>query len=522
MDEKSEHISRYEVKMEEKYMFHDMENDITHVHLSFEALSARKVADTIPHIVWMARPDGYREYFNQHWYAFTKTNREQVHGNGWLQWVHPDDRGKVLTAWRTAVQTDQLYNVRYLLQNGQTGAYHQFLSRGLPLKDTHGHVTRWLGTCTDIGEKTSLGKRGQISEAQFYALFESNILGVVLGDIQGNILDANEAWAQITGWTPTETRSGTFNCFNFMPPAFREQHLQATQELVETGMCLPYESEIERKDGRRVPILTGKALCDREHQTSIAFVLDITAQKELDKRKDECISLACHELKTPLTALKLLVQRLRQKQKREEDQERSLSLIEAQTTILTHLVNDLLDVSKIRQGNFDYADDLFDLEPMIREVVEQVQQATMTHTLCFHVTEAGPIHIVGDKYKLEQVVTNLLCNAIKYSPQAHDVEIFLGTSGDAAIIQVQDYGVGIPKQYQHTIFNRFDRGAYSQRKGVFPGLGLGLYLAHEIVTHYGGDIEIESEEGKGTTFSVHLPLPHEKRSDGTVSYGGCS
>jgi signal transduction histidine kinase len=103
-------------------------------------------------------------------------------------------------------------------------------------------------------------------------------------------------------------------------------------------------------------------------------------------------------------------------------------------------------------------------------------------------------------------LTNLISNAVKYSPQADKVDIFLTLSKACVCIQVRDYGIGIPEAYRDRIFERFSRGAYGASEQAFPGLGMGLYVTHEIVTHYGGDITVESEEGQGTTFSVTLPL----------------
>jgi signal transduction histidine kinase len=112
---------------------------------------------------------------------------------------------------------------------------------------------------------------------------------------------------------------------------------------------------------------------------------------------------------------------------------------------------------------------------------------------------------MGDRDRLGQVVTNLLTNAMKYSPQADKVEIGLASSNDRVVIQVRDYGVGIAKVHQNKIFERFYR-VNDSHENTFPGLGMGLYIACAIVKHYAGTITVESEEGKGSTFSVSLPV----------------
>ncbi|WP_052569380.1 PAS domain-containing sensor histidine kinase [Ktedonobacter racemifer] len=299
------------------------------------------------------------------------------------------------------------------------------------------------------------------------------------------------------------------------PPEYRYLDEKALKELQELGVCHPFEKEYQRKDGSRVPVIVGAARLAEADGKIISFIVDISERKELEKRKDEFVSLASHELKTPLTALKMLLYQLRKKSKQEEYQDvtRILSRMEAQVTTLTQLINDLLDVSKIQMGRFDYADEPIDLDTVIQEVVETLQQTTTTQTLRLH----GAVHqcIVADKRRLAQVFTNIISNAIKYSPQADSVDIWVSASQNTAVIRVQDYGVGIPEELQSTVFERFNRGSYGASEKVFPGLGMGLYIAKEIVKHYGGTITVESAEGRGTTFTVSLPGV-DGRACGTV------
>jgi signal transduction histidine kinase len=151
----------------------------------------------------------------------------------------------------------------------------------------------------------------------------------------------------------------------------------------------------------------------------------------------------------------------------------------------------------------DYEEEPVDLAALLQETVEILQPTCPTHTLI--VRETTHAMIRGDKDRLGQVLTNLMSNAIKYSPQANQVDLSITTSNKIVTLRVRDYGVGIPKAHQKYIFDRFYRGRDSHGK-AFPGLGLGLYIAHEIVKRHGGEITVESEEGKGSTFVVSLPL----------------
>jgi len=226
---------------------------------------------------------------------------------------------------------------------------------------------------------------------------------------------------------------------------------------------------------------------------------------ELERRKDEFISTASHELKTPITTLKgftdLLLRKLERQGMREEMP--MLTRMDTQINRLTRLIDELLDVSKVQVGRLDFEEEPVDLAALLQETVEILQPTSPTHTLI--VRETTHAMIMGDKDRLGQVLTNLISNAIKYSPQANQVDLSITTSNKTVTLRVRDYGVGIPKAQQKHIFDRFYRGRVSRGK-AFPGLGMGLYIARGIVRRHGGEITVESEEGKGSTFVVSLPL----------------
>ena len=177
--------------------------------------------------------------------------------------------------------------------------------------------------------------------------------------------------------------------------------------------------------------------------------------------------------------------------------------MDAQISRLVRLVDELLDASKIQAGRLDYEEEPVDLDALVHETVEMLQASSPKHIL--RVSGATHAVILGDKDRLGQVFTNLITNAVKYSPQANSVDIILSTSEKAALISVRDYGVGIASTHQKHIFDRFYRVHDSSNK-TFKGLGMGLYISHDIVKRHGGDLTVESEEGKGSTFTVSLPL----------------
>lgn len=243
--------------------------------------------------------------------------------------------------------------------------------------------------------------------------------------------------------------------------------------------------------------------------TSIENAFLYEAAKEAIESRDNFISMASHELKTPLSSLKLQLQ-MTQRNIHPETGETipATKLMQAldnssdYVNKLNALVEDLLDVTRIESGRLQYHFETIDLTELAKNMVDKFrpQMQTMGSTLSFETS--GPIMIKGDSHRLEQVIVNLLTNAGKYGSKK-PVNVKLRVSGKEAIIDVIDHGIGIPKQKLASVFNRFER---VEEKGEIGGLGLGLFISKEIVKAHHGRIFVESTPGMGSTFSVHLPL----------------
>jgi two-component system, chemotaxis family, CheB/CheR fusion protein len=236
---------------------------------------------------------------------------------------------------------------------------------------------------------------------------------------------------------------------------------------------------------------------------------EVTEQVELEQRKDNFISIASHELRTPITVLRGFTQLLSRQLDQQGIQEpvSMLKTMEAQISRLVRLIDELLDASKIQAGRLDYDEEPVDLDALVHETVEMLQASSSTHIL--RVSGATHTVIPGDRDRLGQVLTNLITNAVKYSPQANSVDITLYSTKEAALVSVRDYGVGIASTHQKHIFDRFYRVHDSSNK-TYKGLGLGLYISYDIVMRHGGELTVESAESKGSTFTISLPSRKEK------------
>lgn len=219
------------------------------------------------------------------------------------------------------------------------------------------------------------------------------------------------------------------------------------------------------------------------------------------------MALASHELRTPLTSLKgelqLHLKRLA-KQSVDAPVHRSAERALRQVQRLQRLVEDLLDVTRLHNGKYRLELAPLQLEDLAEQATEAAQALTTSQTITLDVSGA-PVRVMGDAGRLEQVLMNLLTNAIAHAQSSRQIEVRLRRVGNEAELQVQDAGPGIPSAELPQLFTRFYQATRRDRQGK-RGLGLGLYIAREIMTAHGGQIEVESVQGQGTTFIVRLPL----------------
>lgn len=222
---------------------------------------------------------------------------------------------------------------------------------------------------------------------------------------------------------------------------------------------------------------------------------------ELSKRKDQFIALASHELKTPLTSMSGFLQVL-QRSVPDGIAKNFAEKALRQLAKLSELINDLFDISKIQAGKMQLNLEPFDLSELLREIADSFQQAHSTYELVMAIET--DLLVNGDKMRLEQVLANLLNNAVKYAPDEKEIRLDASRTKDEVVVYVKDKGPGILPENQQQIFGQFYRVKEQERK--ISGLGLGLYISKDIIDRHGGKIWVESTPGEGSTFAFSLPL----------------
>lgn len=340
-------------------------------------------------------------------------------------------------------------------------------------------------------------------------------VGVLVTNNQGVIEQVNKKVSEILGvQIPIGHHIGSGllvkASFDNKPAKINDSPILKT---LETGRAVTNkEYIIEKKDGDRQTFVqvSTQAIKNRESKViAVAEIInDITHQKQIESLKDEFIGIVSHELKTPLTSIKGYTQILEQTIKDLNNQKATEYLQRTNKYIdkLSILISDLLDISRIQAGKFEFNNEEYDFDQMVSEVINSFQP--LSNKIKIIKKGSTGKKIFGDSARTEQVLINLLSNAIKYSPDTDKVIVTTQSNKDHVILSVKDYGIGISKENQKHLFKKFFRVEGTELK--FSGLGIGLYISSEIISRQGGKIWVESEVDKGSTFYFSLPIKNKK------------
>lgn len=366
-------------------------------------------------------------------------------------------------------------------------------------------------------ELTALRKRVaelETAEAELHAVIDSINDAILVADLDGNIVLVNGAGARLLGLLdPSETRP----TLTELPGRLRIRRIDGSPIALEemamaralAGQNVGLEDRLifHGQSQRDVYMRTNASpVRDDEGKIigTVAVVRDVTDIVELDKLKDEFMAVAAHELRTPVTIMKGYAQvLLRTAEDMPTTRQRMLQAIDRGADRIDRIVRDLLDISRLQLGYLSLASETIGLADFVKEVVDRMAMTTTRHDI--RIVRLAPGTVQGDRDRLEQVLINLLSNAIKYSPQGGDIQVDVAIREGQAVVSVKDHGVGIPKEKQANISERFYR-AHNGTPHDYGGMGVGLYISREIISRHNGRLWFESNEGAGSTFYFSLPL----------------
>lgn len=353
------------------------------------------------------------------------------------------------------------------------------------------------------------------------AVIENMSDGVIVLDAQNRVVDINPAAQRIINRTASdvigEPAAHVFAEHPKLVDDFRnvnEAHTEISLGVGNNEHCFELRiSPLHTRHGQLGRLIVLSDITERKQaeQARLLLIQEQVARAQAEEEivvRDEFLSIAAHELKTPLTTLFGHTQALQRRAAREqilnERDQRALRVINEQAGRLNRHIGTLLDLSRIELGQFTLDCQPLDVRALVGRVVEELESTLDHHTIQLHCADESLI-VWGDELRLEQVLQNLLQNAIKYSPQGGSITLCVERHDTHGRITIRDQGIGIPQSALPHLFQRFYRAGNVDSWNI-SGVGIGLYLVNQIVTRHGGQIEVTSTEGTGSTFAICLPL----------------
>ncbi len=493
----------------------------------------RQMAESIPHLAWIARSDGHIFWYNQRWYGYTGTTPDQMEGWGWQSVHDPETLPDVLERWKASIDTGEPFDMVFPLK-GADGEFRPFLTRVMPLKDEEGWVVQWFGTNTDISKERQAETALRESEWRFRELADA-MPQIVWTARPDGILDYfNQRWFEFSGISPDAP--GDTSLQPFLHPDDLSRCLEVWGESIRTGS--PYQIEFrlfDRKTDRHCWHLvralatrddTGRIVkwygtcTDIEDQKQVEEALRVAKDEaeEANRAKDQFLAVLSHELRTPLNPILLATTSMLEKNARPEEFRPNLEMIRQYVNLQARLIDDLLDVMRIVRGKMPLHWDVADVHHLIRQAIDICRSDVLSkgHKIALELS-ATHVDINTDPARLQQVFWNLIKNAVKFTPSEGKLTIRTSNIADPSgkgtrlVIEFQDTGIGIEPEILPRLFDHFQQGETTITRR-FGGLGLGLAISKGIVEGHGGSITAESAgKNQGTTFRIELkalPEPH--------------
>jgi PAS domain S-box-containing protein len=487
-----------------------------HVHLEAERRKFHQLSNNIPQLVWMAEPDGNIVWFNDRWYEFAGAEPGKVSIDDWRKLHDPNVLPEVMRRWAQAVASGQPDQMTFPLR-GADGHYRSFFCSIVPLRDAGGRIVQWFGTCTDVSQLEEAERAVRYSEERLQQGLVAARMAVWERDPVSGVVSFGANLQSVFG----KQWNNIAELRELVHPDDREALREATDHAIGKGFDggeYRITTRIRRADdGRWIWIdIRGRLGLGPDGRSNVvhAVAIDITERKHAeealqlaDRRKDEFLAMLAHELRNPLAPISSAADMLRIAFSNEPRVKQISEIVARQVAHMRHLVDDLLDVSRVTRGLVTISRQPIDLRRVISEAVEQSRPLVdaRRHQLALALPEQ-PMMVDGDHTRLVQVAANLLNNAAKYTQEGGRIEVALAAHDGEARLTVHDNGTGIGPDLLPVVFDLFTQGSRTLDRAQ-GGLGLGLALVRKLVELHGGQVDAASPgQGQGSTFTVSLPL----------------
>jgi two-component system, OmpR family, sensor histidine kinase VicK len=452
--------------------------------------------------------------------SVTSSTREGIIGKGFFE-AFPDDKVyieeniKARHIFNKVIVTHQkidVPNYRFDVWNEKTKEkeIHFWSCGNTPIFGADNSVAYILNTVVDITEEVNAKEAALESEKRLRIATDAAELATWDLDLETQIFVYTPRLAEIFGSPLCVDLSLADVRARINADDMQNIVMQAYFEALTTGNY-SYEVRVIWPDESLHWVRTQGVIIKDEKKKPVRMlgtILDITESKRDEIRKNDFIAMASHELKTPLTSIKAYLQILSKKMSGLQDSFVTNALMKAgyQVNKMSDLIHGFLDLSKLESGKLHLHEQLFDINQLITDVIADIDAVNVGNSIKFK--HRGSIFINADKEKIEQVVSNFLSNAIKYSDKGSKIHISSKKDNGNLIVSVADEGIGIKLKDQEKLFQRFYRVESEKMKNI-SGFGIGLYLASEIILRHKGRIWVESDDNIGSTFYFSLPLPEE-------------
>ncbi len=499
----------------------------------------RFLAESLPEIVWTALPDGTVDYMNRRWFDYTGFTEDETYSDQKTA-VHPEDFPLYKSRWQESVKGGQPYEMAYRFRRASDGMYRWHIGRALPVRDAAGRIIKWFGTCVDIqGQKDAEEQILQMNEQLestvldrtknlrkevrqrrraedrhhahlelLHNMIDLFPMAVVAVDGRGLLLHSNESFRELFGLSENNSLS--------LPPQYAgltglirrkfpsPEYEQPVRSML--ASAVPLQKEFQCVDGRTF-LFKFLPMTDGGMESGYLLLLrDISQEKRIDQVKSEFMTLASHQLRTPLTAVRWALSRLSRllNGRMSDDERRLLYRARSASMAMAQTITTMLSISRMEAGllTVNVAD--LALASFFGDIGEEYSGSCEAAVLTLTVDCPDKLLLRTDAVILREIIDNLLTNAIKYTPRGGS--IFLGVTEErgSVLFRIRDTGCGIPLHQQKMVFSKFFRGENAAKMDT-QGTGLGLYLVSQLVSALGGSITFSSEEGKGTEFVLSLP-----------------
>jgi len=486
----------------------------------------RQLADSMPQLVWTADPDGVVDYYNQRYREFGGIAPEPGGLWEWGPVLHPDDLQPTVEAWHHALRTGEVYQVEHRARRAD-GSYRWHLSRGVPARDEEGKIVKWYGTATDIDDTIRAREEREraLEEAEagrqlLETLMDNVPDGITIADAPDVRIKMVSRYGQeLLGGLQAEksARQAAEQLAVYEPDGVtpvKEDDLPLVRAIRRGETVRDRELIQVNAVGLRLFLLCNAAPIRDSGDEIVGGIVawrDITERKRVEEQRDDLVRTVSHDLRSPLTVVigqAQVIRRVLEQSQMDGRLRKSADAIIIGARRMNSIIMDLVDSVRLEASQLKMNCVPLELPSFLTDLKERLSDVLEMDRVRVEMPKDFP-RVSADQDRLERIFTNLLSNALKYSPPDTEVRVTAKRQDGIAQVSVTDQGVGIPPEDQQQLFQRYYRARGTRKT---EGIGLGLYITRMLVEAHGGKIWVESKPGKGSKFSFTLPVVEGARS----------